>query len=67
MSKTKSLTELVEELQTETERLQSLKKYFNLAVKAEFGLDVKGIHEVLTKYERLEKKMSQQGQRNQSE
>lgn len=61
MSKTKSLTELVEELQAEAESLQSLKKYFNLAVKAEFGLDVKGVHEALAKYDRLEKKLGSSG------
>ena len=70
MSKTKSIADLVTELQTENESLQSLKRLFNQACKNEFGYDVKALHDIIIKCERLEKKsaqQNQQGQRNQSE
>ena len=44
MSKTKSITEMVTELQRENEALQGLKKLFNRAVKDEFGYEPKKIH-----------------------
>ena len=70
MSKTKSIADLVTELQAENESLQSLKKLFNQACKNEFGYDVKALHDIIIKCERLEKKstqQNQQGQRNQNE
>ena len=67
MSKTKSITELVTDLQAENESLQSLKRLFNQAVKNEFGYDVKTLHEIITKQQMYERKMAelqakQQGQ-----
>ncbi len=70
MSKTKSIADLVTELQAENESLQSLKRLFNQACKNEFGYDVKALHDIIIKCERLEKKyaqQNQQGQRNQNE
>lgn len=57
MSKTKSIADLVTELQAENESLQSLKKLFNQACKNEFGYDVKALHDIIIKCERLEKKI----------
>jgi uncharacterized protein (UPF0335 family) len=67
MSKSKSISELVEELQAENESLQSLKKLFNQACKNEFGYDVKTLHDIILKWKRLEKKTAQPGQQNQNE
>lgn len=50
-SKTKSLTELITELEQENKSLQSLKKLFNQACREEFGYDVKGLHAVIRKAE----------------
>ena len=62
-SRTKSITELVTDLQRENESLQSLKKLFNQAVKAEFGYDVKALHELIIKQERYEQRRAEkQGQ-----
>lgn len=55
-SKTKSITELIEELQEENKRAESLTKLFNQAVKNEFGMDIKTIHEKLAKLAQIEKK-----------
>lgn len=62
-SKTKSISELVTELQQENESLQSLKKLFNQACKNEFGYDVKTIHQMLEKQKIYEqRKAEKQGQ-----
>lgn len=58
-SKTKSITELIEELQQENKRAESLTKLFNQAIKNEFGLDVRTIHEKLTKLAQIEKKQAE--------
>ena len=64
-SKTKSISELVTELQQENERLQSLKKLFNQACKNEFGYDVKTIHQLLEKQKLYEQRMAtNQGQQS---
>lgn len=63
MGKTKSISDLVTELQRENESLQSLKKLFNQACKNEFGYDVKTIHEMLEKQRIYEqRKAAQQSQ-----
>ena len=62
-SKTKSISELVTELQQENESLQSLKKLFNQACKNEFGYDVKTIHQMLEKQKLYEQRRAEkQGQ-----
>lgn len=62
-SKTKSISELVTDLQQENESLQSLKKLFNQACKNEFGYDVKTIHQMLEKQRIYEqRKADKQGQ-----
>lgn len=62
-NKTKSISELVTELQQENESLQSLKKLFNQACKNEFGYDVKTIHQMLEKQRIYEqRKAEKQGQ-----
>ncbi len=67
MSKSKSITDLVTELQEETERLKGLQQLFNSACKKEFGYDVKTIHTMIYRQQQYERKMaerraSQQGQ-----
>lgn len=63
MSKSKSISDLVTDLQRENESLQSLKKLFNQACKNEFGYDVKELHRIIEKNNILEKKHAeQQGQ-----
>ena len=59
MSKTKSISDLVTELQQENESLQSLKKLFNQACKNEFGYDVKTIHQMLEKQKLYEQKRAE--------
>lgn len=59
MAKTKSITELVNELQNENESLQTLKKAFNQVLKTEFGLEAIEIHKALEKLKRLELKMQE--------
>lgn len=56
MAKTKSISDLVTELQQENESLQSLKKLFNQACKNEFGYDVKTIHQLIEKQRLYEQK-----------
>lgn len=68
MSKSNKLSDLVEELQEENEKLQSLKKLFDQACKKEFGYNVAKIHQMISAQEKFEaKKAAQQGQRNQLE
>ena len=59
MSKTKSISDLVTELQQENESLQSLKKLFNQACKNEFGYDVKTIHQMLEKMNLYEQRKAE--------
>ncbi len=61
----KSISELVTELQKENESLQNLKKLFDKACKLEFGYDVKTIHQIIERqlaYER--RRAERQGQQN---
>ncbi len=54
MSKAKSITQLVDALNKENERLKSLEKLFNRACKEEFGYDIRTLHkrlEMATLYE----------------
>ena len=46
MSKTKSITDLVTELQNENESLKGLKKGFNTMCKAEFGYSIDELHSI---------------------
>ena len=63
MSKAKSISMLVTDLQEENERLIFLKKLFDRACKEEFGLDVKGLHEALQLKDLYEARMAEkQGQ-----
>lgn len=59
-SKTKNITELIEQLQAENESAKNLKRLFDQAVKSEFGFDVKTLHEKLTKLAQIEKKCEEQ-------
>ena len=58
MSKTRSITELVNELQRENESLTGLKKGFNTMCKAEFDLSIEQIHKIIEKANALEQKFS---------
>ena len=67
MSKTKSITDLVQELQQENESLKGLKKLAQQYCKQEFGYTIKELHDIVRKQEAYERKMkereaSQQGQ-----
>lgn len=67
MSKTKSITDLVLELQQENESLKGLKKIAEQYCKQEFNHTVKELHEIIQKQEAYERRMkeresAQQGQ-----
>ena len=64
MSKQKSISDLVTDLQKENERLQSLYRLFGKACKNEFGYDIDTIHKMLEKQRLYEsrKAAKQQGQ-----
>ncbi len=59
MSKSKSITDLVTELQQENERLKGLQQLFNTACKKEFGYDIKTIHVLIYKQEQYERKLAE--------
>ncbi len=62
MGKTKSIGDLVSDLQRENESLQRLKKLFDKACKDEFGYDVRTIHAMLERQAAYEsRKVTQQG------
>jgi hypothetical protein len=54
MKKTKSISDLVTDLQNENENLQIFKKLFDKACKAEFGYDMKAIHQMIDKQKLFE-------------
>ena len=56
MSKAKSLTTLITELQEENESLKSLKKHFNNMVRSEFGYSMTEIHDILNRHKAAEQK-----------
>ena len=67
MSRTKSITDLVQEVQQENESLKGLEKLANQYCKQEFGNTVKELHNIIQKQEAYERRMkereaSQQGQ-----
>ena len=47
MSKKITISEQIDALQVENERLQMLHKLFEKAVKAEFGLSIKDLHKLV--------------------
>ena len=57
MSKTKSITDLVFQLQLENEQYKYFYKLFSQAVKHEFGYSVDELHDVILKYQALELRM----------
>ena len=61
MAKTKSITEMVTELQRENEALQSLKRLFNRACKEQFGYEAKQIHEMIKRCEMYDRKAQSNG------
>lgn len=64
MSKTKSITDLIMELQQENESLKGLAKIANQYCKMEFGYNVKELHELIAK-QRLYEQKKQERQANQ--
>ena len=56
MGKPRTITELVDDLQTENERLRMLNRLFNQACRSEFGYDVSSLHDIIEKWKQLEKK-----------
>ncbi|SFQ35957.1 hypothetical protein SAMN02910358_01750 [Lachnospiraceae bacterium XBB1006] len=65
MSKTKSITELVEELQNENESLKMLAKLANQYCKSEFGYDVRQLHQLIEKFNAYERKQKEHMQNKQ--
>lgn len=62
-NRTKSVADLVTELQEENAKLRSLQKLFQQACKKEFGYDIKTIHQMLEKQRLYEqRKLAKQGQ-----
>lgn len=57
MSKAKSITEQIEEMQREVEALKGLKRAFNRVCKDEFGYEPKKIHEMLKRCEMYDRRM----------
>ena len=67
MSRPKSISDLVKDIQKENESLQRLAKIANSFCQKEFGYDMKELHEIVRLYEKNERKHntnlpSQQGQ-----
>lgn len=60
MSKTRSINDLITELQAENESAKKLVKLFNQACKEEFGMNVAELHDCITKYEAYERKKKEQ-------
>ena len=56
MSKTKSITELVTQLQEENESTKYFYKLFAKAVKHEFNYGVDALHKIILKYKAFESK-----------
>ena len=72
MSRTKSITDLITDLQKENESLKKLEKIANQYTRMEFGYSVKDLHDMLFKLERYERKAqerdaSRQGQQSSNE
>ena len=67
MSKAKSITELVTELQQRNEELERLDKLANQWTKAEFGFSVKDLHRELQKVPALERKVRELQQARQGQ
>jgi len=59
MSKSKSITELITELQEENEQSKYLTKLFNQAIKHEFGYSINELHTIIQKYKLQEKKFKE--------
>lgn len=63
MAKTKSISDLVTDLQKENERLQFLQKLFQQACKKEFGYDINTLHQMIEKLHLYEQREAEkQGQ-----
>lgn len=56
MSKTKSITDLVTQLQEENEQAKFFYKLFGQAVKHEFNYSVDELHEIILKFKAYESK-----------
>lgn len=56
MPKVKSISQLVDELQISNEKLSYLDKLFNQAVRHEFGYSCSDIHNIISRYEMLQRK-----------
>lgn len=62
MSKTKSISDLVIDLQNENESLKKLKKNFDKVLRDEFGYNTEELHAIIRKQEEYEqRKAARQG------
>ncbi len=66
MAKKISISEQIEELQAENERLNGLHKLFDKAVKMEFGYSIKEVHSLLNKQLQFEQRKQRNSQGQQS-
>lgn len=56
MSRSKSIADLISDLQKENDALKRLEKIANSYTKAEFGYSVKELHDMLFRLERYDRK-----------
>lgn len=67
MSKTKSITDLVLDLQQENESLKGLKKLAQQFCKQEFGYTIEELHNIIRKQEAYERKIKEREASQQSQ
>ena len=60
MAKTRSIQDLITQLQAEADEAKFLSRLFNQAVKHEFDYTVDELHDIILKYKAFEKKFRQQ-------
>lgn len=59
MSKSKSISDLILEIQQENESLKKLEKLANQYCRQEFGYNVKELHQIIEKFQAYERKIQE--------
>lgn len=67
MAKSKTITEMVTDLQLENESLRGLQRLANMYTKQEFGYTVEQLHEIIDKYRIYENRISEYGNAKQGQ
>lgn len=67
MSKPKSISDLVMDLQQEADSLKLYKKHINALIKEEFGYSITELHKVIEKYHAMENKRQQKASASQEQ